>query len=49
MAVRITIKDGVCQGQIHEVGQVFTADETTPEGMCLGGDCPLFNHPPLWR
>ncbi len=35
-AVRITIKDGVCQGKIHEIGQVFTVDETTPEGMCLG-------------
>lgn len=34
--VRITVKDGVCQGGIHRVGQVFTVDETTPEGICLG-------------
>ncbi|MBL7074687.1 TIGR04076 family protein [candidate division KSB1 bacterium] len=34
--VSITVKDGVCQGGIHVVGQVFKVDETTPEGICLG-------------
>jgi len=36
MPIRITVKDGKCQGDIHEIGQVFTVDETTPEGVCTG-------------
>lgn len=36
MQIRIIVKDGICQGKIHTVGQVFTVDHTTPEGMCLG-------------
>jgi uncharacterized repeat protein (TIGR04076 family) len=36
MPVRITVKSGKCQGDIHEIGQVFTVDETTPEGICIG-------------
>ena len=36
MPIRITVKDGECQGKIHKVGQVFTVEHTTPEGMCLG-------------
>jgi uncharacterized repeat protein (TIGR04076 family) len=36
MATRITVKGGKCQGGTHRVGQVFTIERTTPEGMCLG-------------
>jgi len=36
MAIRITVKDGQCQGSVHPVGQVITVDGKTPEGMCLG-------------
>ncbi len=36
MPVRITIKDGKCQGGINKVGQEFVVEGTTPEGMCLG-------------
>ena len=36
MAVLITVKSGVCQGGIHEIGQTFRADETAPEGICMG-------------
>ena len=36
MSVRITIKAGKCHGNIHNVGQVFTVDRTTPEGICPG-------------
>ena len=36
MPIRITVKGGKCQGDIHEIGQVFTVDETTPEGVCTG-------------
>ncbi len=42
MAVRITVKDGVCQGKIHEIGQVFTVNETTPAGMCTGAWDAIF-------
>ena len=34
--VRITIKGGECNGEIHEVGQEFIFDRATPAGMCLG-------------
>ena len=34
--IRITVKGGKCQGNLHHVGQVFTVEETTPEGICLG-------------
>ena len=36
MAVRITIKSGKCQGNIHEIGEEFVVESTTPGGMCLG-------------
>ena len=36
MPVRITVTGGKCQGNINDVGQVFTVDGTTPEGMCMG-------------
>jgi uncharacterized repeat protein (TIGR04076 family) len=36
MPIRITVKRGKCQGDVHEIGQVFTVDETTPEGICIG-------------
>ena len=36
MPVRITVKRGKCQGDIHEIGQEFTVNETTPEGICIG-------------
>ena len=36
MPIRITVKRGKCQGDIHEIGQVFTVNETTPEGVCTG-------------
>ncbi|MDY6972140.1 MAG: TIGR04076 family protein [Thermodesulfobacteriota bacterium] len=36
MSVRVVVKKGKCQGNIHEVGQVFTVRNTTPAGMCLG-------------
>jgi uncharacterized repeat protein (TIGR04076 family) len=36
MPVKITITKGKCQGNINDVGQVFTVDGTTPAGMCMG-------------
>ena len=36
MAVLITIKQGECQGNFHEIGDTFTIESTTPAGMCLG-------------
>ena len=36
MPVRITVKRGECQGDTHQIGQVFTVNETTPEGICTG-------------
>ena len=36
MQIRITVKSGKCQGNINDVGQVFTVEETTPAGMCMG-------------
>ena len=36
MPVHITITDGICQGGIHDVGQIYTVEETTPEGICIG-------------
>ncbi len=36
LAVLITIKSGVCQGELHKVGDTFTVGETTPAGMCWG-------------
>lgn len=36
MSIIITVKDGVCHGGTHRVGQVITVERTTPGGMCLG-------------
>ncbi len=36
MSIVITVKDGVCQGGFHQVGQVITVERTTPGGMCMG-------------
>jgi uncharacterized repeat protein (TIGR04076 family) len=36
MTIRITIKEGQCSGKIHKVGDVFTVEQTTPGGMCMG-------------
>jgi uncharacterized repeat protein (TIGR04076 family) len=36
MSIIITVKDGVCQGDFHQVGQVITVERTTPGGMCMG-------------
>jgi uncharacterized repeat protein (TIGR04076 family) len=36
MPVRITVKSGKCQGNIHKIGQEFIVGETTPAGMCTG-------------
>ena len=36
MTVQIKVKAGQCQGNRHDVGQVFTVDQTTPGGMCPG-------------
>lgn len=36
MPIIITVKDGVCQGGVHQVGQVITVERTTPGGMCIG-------------
>ena len=33
--VRVTVKDGVCQGGVHKVGDTFIAGDTTPEGVCV--------------
>jgi len=40
--VHITIKDGVCQGKIHHIGQEFIVGETTPAGMCTGAWDAIF-------
>jgi len=36
MAIRITVKEGTCQGKRHKIGDTFTVENTTPGGMCLG-------------
>ncbi|UCG91997.1 MAG: TIGR04076 family protein [candidate division WOR-3 bacterium] len=36
MTIKITIINGVCQGDHHTVGQEFIVEHTTPAGMCLG-------------
>ena len=36
MPIQITVIKGECQGDIHKVGQVFTVEDTTPGGVCLG-------------
>ena len=36
MPIHITVDGGKCQGDLHNVGQVFRVGWTTPEGMCLG-------------
>lgn len=36
MKIRITVIRGECLGGIHKVGQEFTYEHTTPEGICLG-------------
>lgn len=36
MPIRITIKEGQCQGRINTVGQTFIVENTTPAGMCQG-------------
>ena len=36
MSIIITVKDGVCQGDVHQAGQVITVERTTPGGMCMG-------------
>jgi uncharacterized repeat protein (TIGR04076 family) len=36
MPVNISILDGKCQGNIHEIGQTFVVEDTTPGGMCIG-------------
>jgi len=36
VSIIITVKDGVCQGKVHHVGQVITVERTTPDGMCIG-------------
>lgn len=33
--VRVTVKDGVCQGCVHKVNETFIAGDTTPEGVCV--------------
>ena len=40
MSIIITVKDGVCHGGVHQVGQVITVERTTPGGMCIGA-CAL--------
>lgn len=42
MPVRITVKGGKCQGDIHKIGQAFTVDETTPSGICTGAWGAIF-------
>ena len=32
--VRVTVKDGICQGGLHTVDETFIAGDTTPEGVC---------------
>ncbi|MDY6910840.1 MAG: TIGR04076 family protein [Chloroflexota bacterium] len=34
--VRITVKKGKCQGNLHQIGEEFLVEDTTPEGVCLG-------------
>jgi len=36
VSIIITVKDGICQGGVHEVGQVITVERTTPGGVCIG-------------
>ena len=36
MSIIITVKNGICQGDVHHVGQVIEVEHTTPDGMCLG-------------
>ena len=36
MTIRITVKEGQCSGKFHKVGDIFTVEQTTPGGMCMG-------------
>lgn len=36
MSIIITVKNGICQGGVHGVGQVIKVKRTTPEDMCMG-------------
>jgi uncharacterized repeat protein (TIGR04076 family) len=42
MPIRITVKGGKCQGDIHKIGQVYTVGETTPAGICTGAWGAIF-------
>ena len=36
MPVKVTVVGGKCQGDHHQVGDSWTIESVTPEGMCLG-------------
>ena len=38
MKVRITVKEGKCSGGFHQVGQDFTVEHTTPEGIGIAAE-----------
>lgn len=35
MKVHVTVIDGVCSDGRHHVGDTFTVDDATPEGICV--------------
>ena len=36
MMVKMSVKAGKCQGDIHHAGQSYVVNDTTPGGICLG-------------
>lgn len=36
MQVEVKVIKGKCQGGIHKIGDTFTVDWATPQGVCLG-------------
>ena len=36
MTVKVTVVEGKCQGDHHNVGDSWTIKSVTPQGMCLG-------------
>jgi uncharacterized repeat protein (TIGR04076 family) len=36
LTVKVTVVEGKCQGDQHKVGDFWTIESVTPQGMCLG-------------
>lgn len=36
LTVKVTVVEGECQGGNHKIGDSWTVESVTPQGMCLG-------------